>query len=313
MLVCDDHKDSDDNQTLLQTYKDRYINRNQQLPTFAKEIKVSFHTDCHINALPSDSTHHSSTGNYLRQQMLVNNQKFTVFFDNGCNDFVIRKSAINRLGSHATQIFSGRVNICGVGGTSTQSSHGIYLVNLPLHDGDMIPKKGIFFDQVTQTFLVYPLTSATTGIQRAYSSIVDLNFQCFRNPSEGGDVDIMIGIKYLNVHPKLIYQMSTELSLFESAFNGPSGRCKSFDEIHKKHFKTLFIVRLPLLRYFASLPFINHYKTIVRKGVTTPPSLGQSPYPRFLPLSKFDGTPLKIAVLTEFFPTFEALFTTRYN
>ncbi|XP_066913300.1 uncharacterized protein [Clytia hemisphaerica] len=264
VLVCDDHKDTDDNQTLLQRFKDKFINRNQQLPTFVKEIKVSFHTDCHINAMPSDNVHHSSPGIYLLQQILVNNQKFTVFFDNGCSDFIIRKSAVNRLGSYATQIFSGSVNIGGVGGTSTQSSHGIYLVNLPLHDGDMIPMRGICLDQITQTFPVYPLTPAISDLQRAFSATGDVSKLPSLPQSIGGDVDIMIGVRYLNVHPKLIFQMSTGLSLFESVFNGPDGRGvlggphSSFDEIHKKHYNTLFNLRLPMLTYFASLSFIGH-------------------------------------------------------
>ena len=258
VLVCEDHKDTHDNQTLLETYKNRYIIKNQNLPTFSKEIRVSFHTDCHLNS------NNSSTGIYLLQQVSVNNQKFTVFFDNGCSDFVIRKSAVDRLGSHATKVFSGSVNIGGVGGTSTQSSHGIYVVNLPLHNGELVPMKGICLDQITQTFPMYPLASATSDLHKAYASIGDVSKLPSLPQSIGGDVDIMIGVKYLNIHPRLIFQTKSGLSLFESAFSGPDGRGVlagphlSFDEIHKKYYNTLFNLRLPLVSYFASLSFIGH-------------------------------------------------------
>jgi len=162
VLVCEEHKESDENQQLLETYKNRFITKNNWLPTFAKEIRVSFHTECHLS--------NSNTGIYLLQQVSINNQSFTVFFDNGCSDFVIRKDAIDRLGSHAVKIFNGCVNIGGVGGTSTQSSHGIYSINIPLHDGQMIPMSGICLDQITQTFPMYPLSSASADLHKAYAT-----------------------------------------------------------------------------------------------------------------------------------------------
>ena len=41
------------------------------------------------------STISLSTGIYLLQRILVNNQTFTAFFDNGYSDFVVRKSAVD--------------------------------------------------------------------------------------------------------------------------------------------------------------------------------------------------------------------------
>ena len=259
VLVCEDHKDTDDNKRLLETYKNRYITKNQNLPTFAKEIRVSFHTECHLS--------NSNTGIYLLQRISINNEQFTVFFDNGCSDFVVRKSAIDRLGNYATKVFDGCVNIGGVGGTSTQSSHGIYSVNLPLHDGQMIPMSGICLEQIIQTFPVYQLSSAKADLHKAYGSIGNVSTLPSLPSSIGGDVDIMIGVKYLGFHPKLVYQTSAGLSIYESAFNGINGRGViggphfSFDDIHKKFYDTLFSQRLPLTSY-ASLSTIGSKATI---------------------------------------------------
>ncbi|MEM7375622.1 MAG: hypothetical protein AAF587_43925 [Bacteroidota bacterium] len=257
VLVCEEHKDSEENQKLLETFKNRYITKNHLLPTFAKEIQVSFHADCHLS--------NSNTGIYLLQQVSINNKLFTVFFDNGCSDFVVRKDAIEKLGSHAVKIFDGCVDIGGVGGTSTQSNHGIYSVNIPLHDGQMIPMLGICLDQITQTFPMYPLTSASSDLHKAYAKTGgDASKLPSLPKSIGGDVDIMIGIKYLRFHPKLVFQTSSGLSIYESSLNGVSGRGiiggphKSFDEIHKKFYSSNFSQHeIPLMSY-ASLSIIGY-------------------------------------------------------
>jgi len=161
-----------------------------------------------------------------------------MFFDNGCSDFVIRKDAIDRLGSHAVKVFTGCVNIGGVDGTSMQSIHGIYSVNNPLHDGQMIPISGICLNQITQTFPMYPLPSASSDFQKAYAiSSGDASKLPSLSKSIGGDVNIMV---YLRFHPKLVFHTSPGLSIYESSFNSINERSviggphKSFDEIQKK-------------------------------------------------------------------------------
>ena len=47
VLLCDEHKGSRENEDLLERYKAKYI-RNQSLPTFSREIKLSFHADSAI-------------------------------------------------------------------------------------------------------------------------------------------------------------------------------------------------------------------------------------------------------------------------
>lgn len=57
---------------------------------------------------------------------------------------------------------------------------------------------------------------------------------------------MMIDIKYLRHHPKLVFQMGCGLSIYESEFAGIDGRGviggppKSFEEVHQKFYDTLF-------------------------------------------------------------------------
>ena len=65
-------------------------------------------------------------------------------------------------------------------------------------------------------------------------------------PSIGGEVHLMIGVKYLRYHPKLIHQLSSGLSIFESPFvssdggRGVVGRPHwTFDQVNKNAQHTL--------------------------------------------------------------------------
>ena len=142
-LVCKEHKSSEENKKLLDLYKLKYILRNTSLPSFSRDIQLTFHTEVHHT--PDGVINNNSTkeeindiGIYLFQKINVNNQQFTVFFDNGCSDFVITPDAVKRLGSAATKIYDGEVKIGGVGRTSTQSQHGIYSVKIQLNNGCLL-------------------------------------------------------------------------------------------------------------------------------------------------------------------------------
>ena len=106
VLVCDEHKASQENEELLNKFKSRFINRNPSLQSFSRDIQLSFFT-------ANGAEQPSVVGIYLLQQITVNNQTFTVFFDNGCSDFVIRKDAVERLGRHATKVGDGSFQISG--------------------------------------------------------------------------------------------------------------------------------------------------------------------------------------------------------
>ena len=233
VLVCDDHKEDADNIATLQQYKERCILCQKQLPTYSKEIKLSFYTSHNTNSHDDTIT---DNGIYQLQTIKINNDFFTIFYDNGCGDFVSRKSAIDKLDdNHATQEFNGIINLGGVGGITTKTEHGIYTVRIPLKDGDDATMTGVCLDKITSTFPQYPLQGKVEN---------DIHDEFKRQDGDakylpklpsfvGGNVDFMIGIKYLRYHPKPIFQLPSGLTIFKSMFKNADGGCEVIGGPHE--------------------------------------------------------------------------------
>ena len=235
VLVCEDHKATKENEDLLNDFKARFINRNHSLQTFTRDINLSFFA-------ANGNSNNDVVGLYLLQDIVVNNQTFTVFYDNGCSDFVIRKAAVDRLGSYATKLCDGQFNISGIGGATTSSKHGIYTVNLPMANGQLATMTGMCLDKLTQTFPTYQLGKAESTIRKAFHG-PNQSYLPRVPKSVGGDVDIMIGIEYLQFHPQIVFKMASGLYIFESVFYGADGTLgiiggphQSFAEAHQKHY-----------------------------------------------------------------------------
>ena len=234
VLVCEEHKSTKENEDLLAQFKSRFIIKNQSLPDFTRGIQLSFFAT-------SGETCDDEVGIYLLQDIIINNQVFTVFYDDGCSDFVIRKAAVDKMGSYATKVDDGPLNISGIGGASTISDHGIYRVNIPLADGQLASMKGACLDKLTQTLPTYQLGEAESTIRNAFHG--DKRYLPKLPKSIGGDVDIMIGIRYLRYHPQIIFKLVNGLSIYSSVFNSADGSCgivggphRSFAETHRQFY-----------------------------------------------------------------------------
>ena len=147
-------------------YKAKYI-RNQSLPSFLKEIKLSFHADSAIlaskNPLSNEQTVVESNvaeskdrGIYILQQIKLHGELFNIFFDSGCSDFLITQDAVNRLGPNATMISKVPVSVRGLGGSKTHTEHGLYRVKLPLITGEHARMTGVCLLKLTDEFTKYP-------------------------------------------------------------------------------------------------------------------------------------------------------------
>ena len=114
----------------------------------------------------------------------------------------------------------------GVGGVRTESKFGIYQVKLPLCSGSDAVLSDVCLEKITESFFIYPLQGKV--IEDIFSSYKNSG----GNPSDlprvpvsvGGNIDFMIGIKYLCHHPKLIYQLPSGLSIYKSMFQNPDGK-----------------------------------------------------------------------------------------
>ena len=218
ILVCEEHKD--DNQDLLTKYTQRFI-RSPSLPDFSRNLSL----------LGSSSESHkisnsqcNDRGIYLMQRILVDGQSLLVFFDNGCSDFVISKDAVNKLGPRCNKESSNPVTLGGVGNCKAESKLGMYSVKLPLHNGRQISLSGVCLEKITSRMPEYPIQEDAQDIQRSYSKSGGSNKLPNLPSSIGGEVDLMVGVKYLRYHPKLVYQLSSGLALYESPFNDAMGQ-----------------------------------------------------------------------------------------
>ena len=71
---------------------------------------------------------------FLLQPVPINGHVFRFMFDSGCETFVCRKSAVDRLAEGCKEnIIKGPLNIRGVGDTVVTSAHGHWSVKLPIH------------------------------------------------------------------------------------------------------------------------------------------------------------------------------------
>ena len=243
VLVCEDHKDSDENKQLLEKYKQRFVS-NSSLPSFSRNISLAFHINSNCRPHHCNSSKELTVdehGIYLLQSVTINNNRVTIFYDNGCSDFLIKHSAVSMLGREAKKESSHVTHIGGVGNTTTRSTLGSYTVNIPMINGSIASLSGTCIEEITTTFPQYTLTEAHQTIcQHYHDDPTDLPTP---SKSVGGDVHLMIGVKYLRYHPKLIFQLPSGLAIYKSVFSNTDGSDgviggphRVFTDIHKKFF-----------------------------------------------------------------------------
>ena len=275
VLVCEDHKTMECNKELLQKFTHRFI-RSPMLPEFSKNINLSHHVeDCYkfTNEGCVDR------GIYLLQEITVDNNKLLIFFDNGCSDFIVSRKAVQLLGSRATQKSSEPIKLGGVGNTITKSSYGMYNIQLPLHDGIEVTLSGACLHQITAKFPIYPLTTAEKDIKHHYALSGGSNNLPSIPTSIGGEVHMMIGIKYLRYHPKMLFQLPSGLAIYQSSFTSSSGGRgviggphPTFSEIHQSHISNIN----PETSDVSSTFFTDEYKAFCENVNSDVPLLGYS-------------------------------------
>ena len=164
---------------------------------------------------------------YILQRIKVDDNEYNVFYDGGCKRFVSRFNAIQRLGTRATLVKSGPTVICGVGGMTMETPHGIYGVRLPIRGGHEYDAliSGTCLDVITESFPSYPLHGRVENdIKVAFveggGNIEDLPAL---EATVGGDTDFMLGITYNRYFPSEVYRMDCGLTIYQSVFQNASG------------------------------------------------------------------------------------------
>ena len=231
VLVCHEHRNSEENIALLEAYKTRFITHRAELPDFSKDIKLSLITQhSYSSNIQSDSNSHqedviNDNGIYMIQRIKVDDEEYNVFFDSGCSDMVIRHDAVVRLGDRAKSEFKGPISIGGVGNIEMESKHGVYRINLPLLNGKQAVLAGVCLDRITSTFPHYPIQGKVKDdIYNAFNESNCTEEELPKLPEFiGGDIDIMIGAKYLRYHPDPVFSLTSGLTVFKSVFPGVDG------------------------------------------------------------------------------------------
>ena len=238
VLVCQEHSEEEDNVRLLNEYKARFILPQRRAEQFSRDIRLSFVTQLYRNKpkipnnqkllqlKPNDEPPNTDSAIYILQHILVDGKVFLLFFDNGCSDFVTRQDAVKRLSSERCALEEeGPTKLGGVGDLTTESPYGKYQVRLPLASGKNCVLSGVCLEKITTTLPTYPLKGdIENDIHRAYESAggevqtLPALFQAV-----GGDVDFMVGSKFLRDHPNQIFKLPSGLTIYESPFLNPDG------------------------------------------------------------------------------------------
>ena len=84
---------------------------------------------------------------------------------------------------------------------------------------------GICLDNITSKFPLYPLQGKVLNdITKAYKDAGGDARTLPKIPkSVGGEIDFIIGIKYLRYYPKMIFQLPSGLTIYESVFENADG------------------------------------------------------------------------------------------
>ena len=256
VLVCHDHKDTEENKKILDYYKKKFILERPGIPDFSKDIKLSFMSrQSHVSnsnseTLSTDDNIIIENGIYMLQKVQIGDQQFTLFFDTGCSDMVAKYNAITRIGKRAKMEIDGPTTLGGVGNVKMESPHGIYQVRLPLVNGKDAVLAGVCLDQITNEFPSYPIQGQIeddikSGYIQNGGNVNDLPSlpACI-----GGEVDFMIGAKYTRYHPQPIFSLPSGLTIYKSPFlsadgvqgviGGPHAIITSIDRVHNNNKKT---------------------------------------------------------------------------
>ena len=178
VLVCDYHKESKENQNLIEKFKINVIGEIPNLENFSKYISCYSKIVGTICALRSKLRKSSVWLNinkgmteadvydnaiFMLQTIEVRGQLFNLFFDSGCGDMVVRKPVVDcleKLGRANLEV-TGPITLSDVGDQMSVSEHGAYSIRLPLRKGREAILSGICSEKVTAEFPRYPLKHIT--------------------------------------------------------------------------------------------------------------------------------------------------------
>ena len=235
VLVCHDHKESQENVTILHQYMKNFIEKRGNFLDFTKNISLI----CTFNNIIAEVQLFKHLKNVIPdvrdraifplQTIIVEGIRIRLFYDRGAGDAVIKATAIKALEKvrRAVLVKPGPIPISGVSDMKSVSEHGVYSICLPLKNGNNVIITGICMDKVTAKLPEYNLEDVEKDVQEQCSqvggqSLVDKLPKLAG--SVGGETDILLGSKYLRIHPREVWcSEDTGLSIADSFFLSEDG------------------------------------------------------------------------------------------
>ena len=145
------------NVKLLAQFKEKFIeNCKTPLPLFSRQISC-FSDIVGISKFPAQL-----------QTIEIQGVKLNLFFDSGCGDMIVKKSAVEKLAAFggAKQIVSQPIVLSGVGDQKFVCNKGACTVCLPLFSGENALLTGLCLPKITTEFPTYHLGSVENEIRK---------------------------------------------------------------------------------------------------------------------------------------------------
>ena len=135
------------------------------------------------------------------------------FFDNGCSRFIMRE-CIPGKELPASLVKRGPIPIGGVGGVTVYAS-GEYLVAMDTVEGKAQQLQGVTVPVITGDFPVLDISAAVSAVKADDKRNYKLR-NCKFPRNVGGSVDLLIGIQYNQLQPKLVHMLPSGLAIYET-------------------------------------------------------------------------------------------------
>ena len=142
----------------------------------------------------------------------LNGDPLQTFMDTGANSYIMKTGVEKRLIS--VKISHGPVSVSVAGGLEVSAS-GEYGALIPLADGSYQAVRGLCMDTVVGKLPCYRLKPLLSQIKEENPD--NQHLKRLNIPKVlGGDVDLLLGIKYLRIMPKPVHVLPCGLTVFES-------------------------------------------------------------------------------------------------
>lgn len=201
VLICDAHKEDDENKRLFELYKEKCITNTNIYPDYS--LRITLHTeDMSYTVEPGTPSSDDDTevrGMYMLQTIKLFGRKVNLFYDNGCGDMVIKKCLLDFLKKHNRILMkeSEPKFLSGVGDVKSVCPHGKFEISIPTDDGPDAVMDGICLDKITSKFPTIPLDEIEKDIQDGFvESGGEIDDLPKLTKSVGGETELMVGLNF---------------------------------------------------------------------------------------------------------------------